>query len=73
MALHRSRFLSHAIARRIDPVQAKRIIESIEQVASFAFSKSHATAYALLTYQTAWLKAHYREAFSAAVQRESES
>ena len=43
------------------------IFDLIEKFAGYGFNKSHSVAYALLAYQTAWLKAHYPEAFMAAV------
>ena len=39
----------------------------MEKFAGYGFNKSHSAAYALLSYQTAWLKAHYPAAFMAAV------
>ncbi|HEY1314191.1 MAG TPA: OB-fold nucleic acid binding domain-containing protein, partial [Steroidobacteraceae bacterium] len=47
--------------------QATRIFDLMEKFAGYGFNKSHSAAYALLSYQTAWLKAHYPAAFMAAV------
>lgn len=51
---------------RIDAVKANELFDLIDKFAGYGFNKSHAAAYALLAYQTAWLKAHYREDFFAA-------
>lgn len=48
-----------AVANGIDPETANAIFDEIAGFASYAFNKSHATSYALLSYQTAYLKAHY--------------
>lgn len=45
---------------------AKELFETMEYFAGYGFNKSHSTAYALVTYQTAWLKAHYPTEFIAA-------
>ncbi len=50
----------------IDPKQANELFDLIDKFAGYGFNKSHAAAYALLAYQTAWLKAHYPEEFYAA-------
>jgi DNA polymerase-3 subunit alpha len=47
--------------------QAAHIFDLMEKFAGYGFNKSHSAAYALLSYQTAWLKAHHPEAFMAAV------
>ena len=47
------------IRRGVDEETAKAIFGEMESFASYAFNKSHATAYALLAYQTAWLKCYY--------------
>mgnify|MGYP001362495160 CR=1 FL=1 len=51
---------------RIAAVKANELFDLIDKFAGYGFNKSHAAAYALLAYQTAWLKAHYREDFFAA-------
>ena len=56
-------------ARRISGIEAKKaneLFDLIDKFAGYGFNKSHAAAYALLAYQTAWLKAHYPEEFYAA-------
>jgi len=50
----------------IDPKRANELFDLIDKFAGYGFNKSHAAAYALLAYQTAWLKAHYPEEFYAA-------
>ncbi|WP_435417438.1 DNA polymerase III subunit alpha [Parerythrobacter aurantius] len=50
----------------IDAVKASELFDLIDKFAGYGFNKSHAAAYALLAYQTAWLKAHYPEEFYAA-------
>ena len=67
MATQRSVFIDGAVARGVVPARAGQIFDLIEKFAGYGFNKSHSAAYALLAYQTAWLKAHYPEAFMAAV------
>ena len=50
----------------IEAKQANELFDLIDKFAGYGFNKSHAAAYALLAYQTAWLKAHYPEEFFAA-------
>jgi DNA polymerase-3 subunit alpha len=51
----------------VDEQLAEKIFSQMETFAGYGFNKSHSAAYALLSYQTAWLKAHYPAAFMAAV------
>jgi DNA polymerase-3 subunit alpha len=67
MAKQRSVFVSGAVARSVREAQATHIFDLMEKFAGYGFNKSHSAAYALLSYQTAWLKAHYPAAFMAAV------
>src|SRR5690606_17542346 len=67
MAKQRAVFLEGATERGIDTALASRIFDLMEKFAGYGFNKSHSVAYALIAYQTAWLKAHYPEAFMAAV------
>jgi DNA polymerase-3 subunit alpha len=67
MADQRSVFVSGAVARGVPESQATMIFDLMEKFAGYGFNKSHSAAYALLSYQTAWLKAHYPAAFMAAV------
>jgi DNA polymerase-3 subunit alpha len=67
MAKQREIFMSGARERGVDEVQASTIFDLMEKFAGYGFNKSHSAAYALLSYQTVWLKAHYPAAFMAAV------
>jgi len=67
MAKQRSVFVSGAVARGVRETQATHIFDLMEKFAGYGFNKSHSAAYALLSYQTAWLKAHYPAAYMAAV------
>jgi len=67
MAKQRTVFMTGAREQRIDEVQASYIFDLMEKFAGYGFNKSHSAAYALLSYQTAWLKAHHPAAFMAAV------
>ena len=67
MANQRSVFVNGAVARGVPEAQATMIFDLMEKFAGYGFNKSHSAAYALLSYQTAWLKAHYPAAFMAAV------
>jgi DNA polymerase-3 subunit alpha len=67
MAKQRSVFQQGAAARGVAPGLATRIFDLMEKFAEYGFNRSHSAAYALLSYQTAWLKAHYPAAFMAAV------
>ncbi len=67
MATQRSVFVEGAVKRGVAASRAAQIFDLIEKFAGYGFNKSHSAAYALLAYQTAWLKAHYPEAFMAAV------
>jgi DNA polymerase-3 subunit alpha len=67
MAKQRSIFLEGATARGVPEGQAAHIFDLMEKFAGYGFNKSHAAAYAALSYQTAWLKVHYPASFMAAV------
>ncbi|MEO6186487.1 MAG: DNA polymerase III subunit alpha [Steroidobacteraceae bacterium] len=67
MAMQRSSFVDGAVARGVEARQAAWIFDLIEKFAGYGFNKSHSAAYAVLSYQTAWLKQHYPAAFMAAV------
>ena len=67
MAEQRELFMNGAVARDVDAGLATRIFDLMEKFAGYGFNKSHSAAYALLSYQTAWLKAHYPAEFMAAV------
>lgn len=55
----RDRFIEGAVANGVDRQTAEKIFEIIEDFASYAFNKSHAAAYAILAYQTAYLKKYF--------------
>ncbi|GAB4392993.1 MAG: DNA polymerase III subunit alpha [Gammaproteobacteria bacterium] len=67
MAKQRQIFLDGALAQGVDQATAIHIFDLMEKFAGYGFNKSHSAAYALISYQTAWLKAHYPAAFMAAV------
>ncbi|MBX2883001.1 MAG: DNA polymerase III subunit alpha [Granulosicoccus sp.] len=67
MAKQREGFLQGCIDNNIDPDLAGNIFDLVEKFAGYGFNKSHSAAYALLSYQTAWLKCHHPAAFMAAV------
>jgi len=67
MAKQREVFTKGAVARTTDAKTATYVFDLMEKFAGYGFNKSHSAAYALLSYQTAWLKAHYPAAFMAAV------
>lgn len=67
MAKQRVIFIEGAKARGVDESVATYIFDLMEKFAGYGFNKSHSAAYALVAYQTAWLKAHYPAAFMAAV------
>jgi len=67
MAAMRQKFMSGTKANKIATSKATKIFTTMERFASYAFNKSHSAAYALLAYQTGYLKAHYPEHFMAAV------
>lgn len=67
MAKQRETFVSGAIQGGVDADIAAYIFDLMEKFAGYGFNKSHSAAYALVSYQTAWLKAHFPPAFMAAV------
>jgi DNA polymerase III subunit alpha len=67
MAKQREIFTSGALALGVEEKTATYIFDLMEKFAGYGFNKSHSAAYALVSYQTAWLKAHYPAAFMAAV------
>jgi len=67
MAKQRAIFTKGATDRGVNARTATHIFDLMEKFAGYGFNKPHAAAYALLTYQTAWLKTHYPAAFMAAV------
>lgn len=66
MELQEAIFIEGATKNGIDPAKAKSIFARMAKFAEYGFNKSHAAAYALIAYQTAYLKAHYPVEFMAA-------
>ncbi|MCS4534722.1 DNA polymerase III subunit alpha [Neisseria montereyensis] len=66
MAKHREIFAEGAQKQGIPKAKADEIFDYMEKFAGYGFNKSHAAAYSLVAYQTAWLKAHYPAEFMAA-------
>ncbi len=67
MAEQREIFEQGAVKNNVDREVAKSIFDLMEKFASYGFNKSHSAAYALVSYQTLWLKTYYRAPFMAAV------
>jgi DNA polymerase-3 subunit alpha len=67
MASQRERFVEGAKKKKIDEKRATEIFDQMETFARYGFNKSHSAAYALVSYQTAYLKAHYPVEFMSAL------
>ncbi len=67
MAKQRAGFEQGAINRGVDGELAMKIFDLVEKFAGYGFNKSHSAAYALVSYQTLWMKTHYPAPFMAAV------
>ena len=67
MAKQKKIFLEGARENRLDPKKAEAVFDLMEKFAAYGFNKSHSAAYALIAYQTAYLKAHYPVEFMAAL------
>ncbi|MEP6482932.1 MAG: DNA polymerase III subunit alpha, partial [Rudaea sp.] len=67
MAMQRAVFRDGAAINGLSAARADAIFDLMEKFAGYGFNKSHAAAYALVSYQTAWLKTHYPAEFMAAV------
>ena len=67
MAAQRAKFLAGCEKNKIPEKKAVHIFDLMEEFAGYGFNKSHSCAYALLAYQTAWLKTHYPVEFMAAL------
>jgi DNA polymerase-3 subunit alpha len=66
MAKHRATIAEGAAKKGYDPALAERLFDLMTKFAEYGFNKSHTAAYAVVTYHTAWLKAHHCAAFMAA-------
>jgi DNA polymerase-3 subunit alpha len=67
MAKQQERFMKGALSNKINKVKAERIFELMAKFAEYGFNKSHSAAYALVAYQTAYLKTHHQTEFMAAL------
>ncbi|MGD9721821.1 MAG: DNA polymerase III subunit alpha [Pirellulales bacterium] len=67
IAKYREAFVGGAVAQGLSESKAVELFEMIEKFAGYGFNKSHSTAYALIAYMTAYLKAHYPVEFMAAL------
>jgi DNA polymerase-3 subunit alpha len=67
LARYRSKFLVGCDGNEVDHRVAERIFDQMQEFASYAFNKSHSAGYAIIAYQTAYLKAHFPEEFFAAL------
>jgi DNA polymerase-3 subunit alpha len=67
MAKERDKFLSGSVQNNVSEDTANYVFDLMEKFAGYGFNKSHSAAYALVAYQTAWLKAHFPAEFMAAV------
>ncbi len=67
MAQQRAIFTEGSVTRGVEEETATYIFDLMEKFAGYGFNKSHSAAYALVSYQTAWLKAHFPSSFMAAV------
>lgn len=66
MVAQRAMFVQGAAKQDIPEAKANEIFDYMEKFAGYGFNKSHAAAYALVAYHTAWLKAHHCAAYMAA-------
>ncbi len=67
MGRQREKFVAGAVANRVPKAKAEKIFDLMAQFAGYGFNKSHAAAYAVVAYQTAYLKANYPVEFMAAL------
>jgi DNA polymerase-3 subunit alpha len=67
MAKERPKFIEGAVANGVSLEKAGEVFDLLEKFANYGFNKSHAAAYAVVSYQTAWLKANHPVEFMAAV------
>ena len=63
MAKQRAGFEAGAVGRGVDGELAIKIFDLVEKFAGYGFNKSHSAAYALVSYQTLWMKTHFPGAF----------
>lgn len=63
----RIQFIAGSVKNGVEKKTAEKVFDELEEFSKYAFNKSHAACYALIAYQTAYLKAHYPDAFMAAL------
>ncbi|MEE9442313.1 MAG: DNA polymerase III subunit alpha [candidate division Zixibacteria bacterium] len=66
MQEQKARFINGAIENKVEKAVAERVFDLIETFARYGFNRAHSTCYAIIAYQTAWLKVHYPHEFMAA-------
>jgi len=67
MARHRAKFVEGAVGNGVAPQMAEKLFGLIDKFGGYGFNKSHSAAYAMIAYQTAYLKSHYPVQFMAAL------
>ena len=67
MEQQRSSFIKGCVEKEVNKSYAENLFDQIEQFAGYGFNRSHSVGYALIAYQTAWLKAHHPAAFMASI------
>ena len=67
MDMQKNFFIEGAVKNEIEPMKAESIFELVAKFAGYGFNKSHAVAYALISYRTAWMKSHYPLEFMCAL------
>lgn len=67
MTQERERFLSRAKKKGVDPDKAEQVFDQMETFGRYGFNKAHSAAYAMIAFQTAYLKAHFPVEFMAAI------
>src|SRR6202000_594427 len=67
MAAQRAKFMAGCATNKVNDKKAEKIFNLMEEFAGYGFNKSHSAAYALLAYQTAYLKVHYPVEFVSAL------
>lgn len=72
MKLERGKFVGGCVENGVSEVAATKLFNDIEGFAAYSFNKAHAVAYSIISYRTAWLKAHYPEEFYTALLNSSE-
>jgi len=71
MKLEKEKFVGGCVKKNIDKRKASKLFKNIEKFADYSFNKAHALAYSVISYRTAWLKAHYPVEFYTALMNNS--